>query len=331
MLSVMILACTAFVAEVREWRDTTGRFAVRAELIEFNGTTAKLKKTDGRTIEVPVERLSDEDRDFLKSWDVTRKASAQTSEKHDAEKDRGEEAWIGVSVVPLETENKKRAMAYPTEDGVIVSTVTPNGPAEHAGIRSLDIITKVAGKPVAGISAFEEALRRMSPGESYQIELYHREAPPYPHDKPGNIVWHEATVSVIPVKRQAFEKQLAEACPLELVSVGLKRNIIGVPEVTVTVKNVAKKDVVAYTLDVECRDRFDEPVAGFGWLRDNVFGCISQDTVRPAATDRGTWMLSGHDNTTHVKVAITRVKVADGTEWRIKEGNEASLSAEMKQ
>ena len=63
---VLALAVSAS-AEVRTWKDKSGKFSIRAELVESDGTAVKLKREDGQVIKVPVDRLSDEDRKFLES------------------------------------------------------------------------------------------------------------------------------------------------------------------------------------------------------------------------------------------------------------------------
>ena len=72
MKTVVSIACVVLFAvsasaEVRTWRDKSGRFSIRAELVESDGTAVKLKKADGNVIKVPLDRLSDEDRQFLES------------------------------------------------------------------------------------------------------------------------------------------------------------------------------------------------------------------------------------------------------------------------
>jgi len=72
MKAVISFVCVALLvvsasAEVRTWRDKTGKFSIRAELVESGGTAVKLKREDGKVINVPVDRLSDEDRKFLES------------------------------------------------------------------------------------------------------------------------------------------------------------------------------------------------------------------------------------------------------------------------
>ena len=63
----VVLAMGSESAEVRTWKDKTGRFSILAELVESDGTKVKLKKEDGQVIEVAIDRLSDPDRQYLES------------------------------------------------------------------------------------------------------------------------------------------------------------------------------------------------------------------------------------------------------------------------
>ena len=49
-------------AQERTWRDDTGQFEVEAELVEFDGQTVKLRKSNGQIISVDVTRFSVADR-----------------------------------------------------------------------------------------------------------------------------------------------------------------------------------------------------------------------------------------------------------------------------
>lgn len=59
----------------RTWKDTSGRFEVEAELVELKAGQVTLKKADGSTVTVPVDRLSQADRDYLE-----RRRDADTQE-----------------------------------------------------------------------------------------------------------------------------------------------------------------------------------------------------------------------------------------------------------
>ena len=51
--------------EVREWSDATGRFKVVGTLIEIKDGVALIKNKEGKTIKVPVNKLSKADQEFL--------------------------------------------------------------------------------------------------------------------------------------------------------------------------------------------------------------------------------------------------------------------------
>lgn len=70
---------TAFAAP-REWKDATGSFSVRAELVELKDGVVHLKKTDGEVITVPIGRLSDADKNYLSNRPKTKPAGEGTSE-----------------------------------------------------------------------------------------------------------------------------------------------------------------------------------------------------------------------------------------------------------
>lgn len=63
----VVLWVVSASADVRTWKDKTGKFSIRAELMEANETAVTLKRTDGKVIKVPLERLSDEGRQFLEA------------------------------------------------------------------------------------------------------------------------------------------------------------------------------------------------------------------------------------------------------------------------
>ncbi len=56
-------------AEFRLWKDDTGMYSVEAVLVEIDGNknTVLLRKRDGRTVQVPIARLSQADQEYLRS------------------------------------------------------------------------------------------------------------------------------------------------------------------------------------------------------------------------------------------------------------------------
>jgi hypothetical protein len=60
-----LLAATA--AQAREWRDSTGKYAVEADLIASTDDQVVLKREDGKLVMVEATQLSDADREYLES------------------------------------------------------------------------------------------------------------------------------------------------------------------------------------------------------------------------------------------------------------------------
>lgn len=58
----------AAFAQNRSWSDKTGSFQLDASLVEADKTTVKLRRSDGRIVSVPVEKLSDADGAFISTF-----------------------------------------------------------------------------------------------------------------------------------------------------------------------------------------------------------------------------------------------------------------------
>jgi len=55
----------ASVSEMRTWTDTSGQFSVEAEFVKLAPSGAQLRRADGVLILVPLQRLSQSDRDYV--------------------------------------------------------------------------------------------------------------------------------------------------------------------------------------------------------------------------------------------------------------------------
>ena len=61
-----LTAATFEPASAREWSDATGKFRVEAEFVELKDDVVQLRRDDGKTLRIPLGRLSAKDRAFLK-------------------------------------------------------------------------------------------------------------------------------------------------------------------------------------------------------------------------------------------------------------------------
>lgn len=50
----------------RTWTDASGNFSVRAKLVDVDESAVRLQRRDGRVIRVPLDKLSDEDQEFVR-------------------------------------------------------------------------------------------------------------------------------------------------------------------------------------------------------------------------------------------------------------------------
>lgn len=77
LLGLIVATCLALHApagEVRTWTDKTGKFKIEAEFIEILDGDARLKRADGKTISVPLTKLSKEDQTYLREQARSRAA-----------------------------------------------------------------------------------------------------------------------------------------------------------------------------------------------------------------------------------------------------------------
>jgi hypothetical protein len=50
----------------RLWTDQTGKYTVEATLEDYKNGELSLRKADGKVVNIPLERMSREDQDFVK-------------------------------------------------------------------------------------------------------------------------------------------------------------------------------------------------------------------------------------------------------------------------
>src|SRR6476660_8993910 len=69
------------LASARVWTDSTGKYSIEASLIAFNDSTVILQRADHQLGQVPIDKLSQADRDYLKgkeAGDAAKKVAGAT-------------------------------------------------------------------------------------------------------------------------------------------------------------------------------------------------------------------------------------------------------------
>ena len=82
----------------------------------------------------------------------------------------GKRAFVGVSLTQL-TPELREFFGASKDAGVLVSSVSENGPAAKAGVRVGDVITSVNGKTTARARDISQAIRDNHAGDSIRIEV----------------------------------------------------------------------------------------------------------------------------------------------------------------
>jgi len=75
---------------------------------------------------------------------------------------------LGVAVIPL---SDQLASYFGVKQGVLVSAVSPDSPADTAGIKAGDVITTINGRTVSSTSDVVEAVRSAEPGSSVEVRV----------------------------------------------------------------------------------------------------------------------------------------------------------------
>jgi S1-C subfamily serine protease len=89
---------------------------------------------------------------------------------------RGRRGWLGVALQPINVPQAMRAVAHQSSGRMVVS-VTPGGPAEHAGLRLGDVLLAIDGQSVSGPQGLRAFIGADRIGTAIEIRLMREGAP----------------------------------------------------------------------------------------------------------------------------------------------------------
>lgn len=114
-------------------------------------------------------------------------------------------------------------------------------------------------------------------------------------------------------QKQQREKELAAAGPVSILGMGINTNVIGLPEITIEVRNNTEATVEAIEFDADCFNKFDEPVKKPGGT--NRYNGHWKYAIAPGAKERMSGQMSLHGTTAKADVWISRVRLSNGEVW----------------
>lgn len=94
--------------------------------------------------------------------------------------------YLGVVVEPLAPELARKLGARDASSGVLIRQVQPRGPADRAGLEAYDIITAVAGRPVATPSELTQGVTANPVGKTVSVTVLREGRPRNVEVKLGN-------------------------------------------------------------------------------------------------------------------------------------------------
>lgn len=83
--------------------------------------------------------------------------------------------WIGVESQDL-TPELAESFALAPGSGVVITGILQNGPAAKAGLRPGDVVTQVAGQPVASVTDLLSRVAALRPGEPAELDVIRKDA-----------------------------------------------------------------------------------------------------------------------------------------------------------
>jgi serine protease Do len=99
--------------------------------------------------------------------------------------------WLGVSIQDVDQE-LSTAMKLPVSRGVLISDVTPGSPAQRAGLKRGDVVTKIDGQAVETTGHFRNAIALGGSGKKVNLELY----------REGKLEKLQASLGEMPAEKQ---------------------------------------------------------------------------------------------------------------------------------
>ncbi|MBU1230936.1 MAG: Do family serine endopeptidase [Proteobacteria bacterium] len=136
--------------------------------------------------------------------------------------------WLGITMQELD-ENTARGVGLKEVKGVLVAQVIPGDPADKGGLKTGDVIIKVAGQPVDNPGVLLQRIASLRPGDRVQLTVWRQN-----HTKDLTVVLGERKPNFVAEQEQQGLKRRAPASELGLglrpVEGGEEAQALGLPK-----------------------------------------------------------------------------------------------------
>lgn len=125
-------------------------------------------------------------------------------------------------------------------------------------------------------------------------------------------------------QRKAHEEAIKP--PVTLNKVTVRPNVIGEPQLSLSLINNSNKSIDAFKIRVSAYDNYGTKLKEFGY-GDDYYAGISQDTIPPggASSSDKSWTLHGFESGRKFVVRLISLHFSDGTEWNTEKDQQVTI------
>jgi hypothetical protein len=163
-LAILVLVATtgsvqrsaAADAELRTWTSQDGKHTTEATYVEFKAGKVRLRKADGKSVEVPMGHLGDEDQAYVRKIAPDDPASVQALQEEKVEFERDQENRVTGASFPRSSRINRRHVEHLsglpnlqrlTLIQVRLGTGVPEAFENLTGLKQLDLTASAIGNP----------------------------------------------------------------------------------------------------------------------------------------------------------------------------------------
>lgn len=157
-----------------------------------------------------------------------------------------------------------------------------------------------------------ERLRQQVEGLLAQTPAATPTAPAAPTETATPAPVETDTATASPVATESGEPQPGQ---FSIADHWLTHNIIGTPEVHVTILNESDEEIDAFDVQICAFDAYGDPVSDFGLGSHCFKGVASNTRVAPGSMSTSYWTMFGRDTTRSVEITPVRSHTSQGSTW----------------
>lgn len=153
--------------------------------------------------------------------------------------------WLGIGTTALSDAPDLREVIPGIKDGVVVSSIVPDGPAAKSELKPSDVITAVNGKSVSTPQQLRAAVRAQKPGQAVTLDVFRKGKTIQVRVTPGEWIEQPANIAKASPPHPPSTAPVNLGLTVKALTVELASHFRGAPAEGVLVASVEKDSVAA--------------------------------------------------------------------------------------